>query len=60
MRKLFLEERLDLVHKMLNEHTLDILKSLPEDKQLEFRQLINETMTVLMGDPFEQMRKKYK
>lgn len=58
MKTLYLEERIAIVRKALNEQSLRFQDELPEDLQQEFHTYVLDLLNVLGGDPFGDSTKR--
>ncbi len=56
MRQLYLEQRIEIVRKALNNRTLVFQDELPSVLRLEFHQLILDCVSVLDGFPDAEIR----
>jgi hypothetical protein len=55
-RLLYLEERLAIVRRRLDQGSCKFQDAMPQDLQIEFHRYIMGMLTVLMGDPFGKER----
>lgn len=59
MRQLFLEERLGLAARLINEKTIEFQSKLPEEDRLRFHQLMLDVIATLSGDPFGDVSRRH-